>query len=988
MNISKEAIYNVFHLVQDQLPEKEWIWEVGFTNPDRVWTHVDVQDFVNTFSEYDEFTYFTHEETLHVKPIQGTITLEVVGLPNISMYCAMEDFQEVPHSWFEEDILIQQAIDKHYNLNMLSTLKQKKEITLDEKDLEWKPLSKNYMNKKIIGFKHTSGISFVAEIMKENTEPYTTMKDALLAHQSFTVQFKVVMTSQIDVKNKVDDMIRYMMFFYQEMQHDFFPMTIEEQKLIFNKYSKLILSARELSRYELNNPTPYFLAPKPVTLDQKNLIDPDTAVGVTSILKNYAVTDKADGERMLFFVDDLGDCYLINNVYQAMKTGIQTTSNALYKSLFDGEYIIKHNEFAVFDVYYIGGENVMKLPLMTPDNKPSRYAKMEHALDSTFWNTKESSMELVLKKHVHAEGKEMFNACKKILEDKSRDYNIDGLVFTPIDLPVFGYYPNQYKKIKGKSVAWDKVFKWKPPEQNTIDFLVKEQEGFYFNEKTQKKYKRYKLFTGYNATQWEDISVWNGMQRIYQRGRAQEKEDEYQAKLFKPIEFYHPSVSMAAIPVEASGVAYTSEKEPIEDNTIVEMSYDAQEGWVPLRIRQDKTKLLRTSGKITKTANDLSVALNIWHSIHYPVKVEHIIGQETVPGSSIPIDIEERMLGTNDVYYARDIPRNHMLSVHMLNFHNHGIKSMLYSHPPNRDMLLELACGMAGDLPRWRDNQYNFILGVDLVKNNIESANGSYARFLNQRDEYIKRNQRGQQRIYYPNAVFVIGDCALPLESGEAAKGKDYDSEVLLKLLYQGKVIEKYNFLNNYRITGKASRKFDVVSCQFAIHYFFKTKDRLEGFLRNVSFNLKPQGRFIATFMDGQRVHKLIQKAGKAEGKKENNTVWAIQKQYGAFTKANPYGKLIDVFLENTNHFIPEFLVHFEVLREKAREFQLEVVDEGFFEATFYNLLQKIQNNDPNRNAYLDRDILSLKDDPVQTQFSFLNRWVIFRKMDASEMVA
>ena len=45
-------------------------------------------------------------------------------------------------------------------------------------------------------------------------------------------------------------------------------------------------------------------------------------------------------------------------------------------------------------------------------------------------------------------------------EDKI--YNSDGLIFIPIK----EHYPM-------KSGAWFSLFKWKPPELNTIDFLVK-----------------------------------------------------------------------------------------------------------------------------------------------------------------------------------------------------------------------------------------------------------------------------------------------------------------------------------------------------------------------------------------------------------------------------------------------------------------------------------------------------------------------------------
>lgn len=1001
MNISKEKVYDILHLQENDLPENHWSWEIALELPDRSWTSKDIQRLQNQITSYEDFEFYREDEILEVHTTEGNLVLEVQSLPHIAKYCDAEHFENIPHDWYEVSEMSHASIRNHYNVDFDSIILQRKKIKVDESSFDWKEMGKYFYQKKTVSFLHTkTKVRYVFEVIRGSNDAYASMRDASLSSQKIDVVIKIVMNDENNVKNRVHELIKHMMFVYQEITEEPYPLEKKEQDRIMKKYLKLISAVRDLNKYEQMNPTNYYLAPKPVTLEQKNLMDPDLAVGVSSILKNYAVTDKADGERMLMYVDDTGECYFINSIYQVKKMGVRVTSNALYQTLLDGEYISKYllkegdtSIFAIFDVYFVGGENVMKLPLMA-DKKPSRYMKMELITNPSYWNTQGADLVVEIKKHIAADGRELFAVCKNILEDRARRYNIDGLIFTPTDLPVFGYYPNQFKKLRGKSVAWDKVFKWKPPEQNTIDFLVKEQEGLYIEEASNKRYKRFKLYTGYNAAQWEEIPIWKGMQRLYSKDVMGEKEEEYQARLFKPIERYHPNVSIAFVPINAAGQAVTLEGEPIEDNTIVEMSYTPDDKkhpsmrWAANRIREDKTRAFRTTGTITKTANDLSVALNIWHSIHAPVTVEHIIGQTEVPMSSLPSDIEERMLGTNDVYYARDIPRNHMLSVHMLNFHNHGIKSMLYGSAPGKDTLLELACGMAGDLPRWRDNQFNFILGVDLVKNNIEAPNGSYGRFLNQRREYFKRNQRGQQRLYYPHAVFLVGDCALPLENGEAAKGKDYDSEVLLKMLYQGKVPEKYGFLNNYRLPGRASRKFDVVSCQFAVHYFFRTKEKLEGFLHNVSYNLKPNGRFIATFMDGQKVHALINKNGKVEGRKgeRSDLVWAIQKQYKSFTKASPYGKLIDVFLENTNQFIPEFLVHFDVLREKAREFQLEVVSDGFFEATFQDLYQKVQANDPNRNRFIDQDILALQSDPVQKQFSFLNRWVIFRKMDSAEI--
>jgi hypothetical protein len=983
MNVSKEKVFNILDAQEKVVKDlKEWAWEISLEQPKRSWTAKDIRTLQEKLSMYDDdLEFYRNDDILEVHTTDENLILEIEGLSNIANYCDKEHFENIPHTWLHIHEVNKAIINNHFNLDFESIISTKKHKKSDETSFDWNNLGKHFYQKREMGFiNKKTKVVYVLEMIRSSNDAYQFMKDANISSQP--VEWNIKVRNQ-EASVKVLDLLKHVMFLYQEITDESFPLTKIEQEGIVKKYMKLISSVREVHKFDKSM---YYLAPKPVTLELKNLVDPDLSIGTVSILKNYAVTDKADGERMLMYVDDKGETYLIDSIFEVKKLNVQSKSSALHNSLFDGEYItnIEKPMFAIFDVYFLGGENIMKEPLM-----PTRYAKMEMVTKDTYWKMNNSNIDIKIKKHVAADGSKLLDVCKAILQDTTRPYKIDGLVFTPVDLPVFAYYPNKFQNIRGKSVSWDRVFKWKPPDQNTIDFLVKEKDGVYIDKQTNQQYKRFDLFTGYDVAKWEEITVQAGIKRIFSPNVKSSKEQDYQPCLFKPIQNYSPHVSTAFIPVNKAGNAISMEGEAIENDTIVEMSYVPDENnhpslrWKANRVREDKTKMLKMTGSITKTANDLSVALNIWQSIHEPVTMEHIIGQKIVPEKVLPSDMEARMLGINDVYYAREIPRNHMLSLHMFNFHNNGIKSMLYSKAPKKHMLLELACGMAGDLPRWRENNFDFILGIDLVKNNIEGApSGSYARFLNQREEFYKRQQRGQRQLHYPNAMFLVGDCALPLETGEAAKGKDVDSEKILKLLYQSKVDENFSFLNNYRMVGKATKQFDMVSCQFAIHYFFKDKISIEGFFKNVSMNLKKDGIFIATFMDGKNVHNLVNKAGKVEGKKSGATVWAIQKEYKSFTKANPYGKMINVYLENTSHFIPEYLVNFDVLIEKAAERKLELQSDGFFETTFNELYGKVLSGDDTRNKSLDDDLHALHDDKVQTQFSFLNRWVIFKKID------
>ena len=62
----------------------------------------------------------------------------------------------------------------------------------------------------------------------------------------------------------------------------------------------------------------------------------------------------------------------------------------------------------------------------------------------------------------------IFNEIKKVM-DKEYIYKTDGIVFTPINLAVGDEMDGNKPRFDGR---WNKLFKWKPPEENTIDFRV------------------------------------------------------------------------------------------------------------------------------------------------------------------------------------------------------------------------------------------------------------------------------------------------------------------------------------------------------------------------------------------------------------------------------------------------------------------------------------------------------------------------------------
>ena len=333
---------------------------------------------------------------------------------------------------------------------------------------------------------------------------------------------------------------------------------------------------------------------------------------------------------------------------------------------------------------------------------------------------------------------------------------------------------------------------------------------------------------------------------------------------------------------------------------------------------------------------------------------------------------DESTLNSEDLYYDRQVPRAHSLSLNMLNFHNQVIKKSLYMQCKGQT-LLELACGKAGDLNKIREAGFNFILGLDITKDNIvNSSDGAYARLLTQL-------RSTPQASHYLDAVFVVADAKEPIKTGAAAL--DPESKSLLKAVYGPR--SRQDYLT--RVTGRIKGGFDLVSCQFAIHYFFEREEHLNGLFKNVADNLKTGGNFICTFMDGNAVHsELVSNDGKIEGITNETVIWAILKAYDTFDSSDAYGKKIQVYLEMTRQLIPEFLVNFDTLVQKAKEYGLELAESATFQEKYVRSQSQSQQYGSQNRGHSGRGHSGRwnndRMDAVQQRFSFLNRYAIFKK--------
>ena len=674
-------------------------------------------------------------------------------------------------------------------------------------------------------------------------------------------------------------------------------------------------------------PRAYFAAPQPVTLERKNLVKPD--LGVVSAIDNYTVTEKADGERCLMFVNADGGCYMIDSRLNFKFTGVKL--NNLVNTLIDGEYITRDvtgqriSMFGAFDVYFYNTDEVRKLPLVGGGKGKDRVSIMNE-IEKRFASKFESEggIRFFAKQFLY-EGN-VFENSKKVLDQTSAfPYKIDGLILTPANVGVGGY-----SGATGTFGTWDRVFKYKPPEENTIDFLVK--FGM-LNASDNKVQQELELYVGYNPQQYTRIKPYD-----YIKGNTKQRKGYFEMR-FEPANVFDGSASSAFLDKSLR----CANGDVISDKTIVEFAW-IDNAWVPTRVRKDKTDLYRKQG-LSRTANDIRSALSIWRSIQNPIIEDMMTGRQPVPQ-----DNEEE---NDDAYYFRNIDRDKMATKAMLDFHNLWIKNACLIQKYKGKTMLDIACGKAGDINKWVDAGYQLVIGIDNSRDNIENPiDGAYARTLKKQatsTKFLYLTLDGGERFEesYFNEAGSDGMFANIAWGWE--KPALYDKEQM-----------KY-----YNIVPRAG--FDVVSCQFAIHYFFESTIKLQNFVKNVASNLRPGGYFIGTCLDSKRVLEELEKAGGSEvrGMKDSTVIWNIRKK-------GP--KAIEIYMESIGKKITEYLVDFDVLVEAFAKYDMHLAVPITSFETEWN---RVMNEDASSPRLKER-VSKMTD--IEKMYSFMNVYFVFQK--------
>jgi hypothetical protein len=579
------------------------------------------------------------------------------------------------------------------------------------------------------------------------------------------------------------------------------------------------------------------------------------------------------------------------------------------------------------------------------------------------------------------------------------EYNVDGLIYTPVHTGV----GSNKMGVAGPlhKVTWDMSFKWKPLNQNTIDFLIttkkdkslKEFVGNIFesgidtlkSEQLQ-QYKTIILRVGYDERKHGYINPCAAIiEDNIPRAGDVDLEDGYKPVPFYPTNPYDPEACICNIPLreDENGVLqmFTKNEEIFDDETIVEFSYDATRPkhwrWVAERVRYDKTAEYKRG--IKNYGNAYHVANNNWYSIHNPISEEMISTGQNIPDE----------LADDDVYYNRGSGDN--LTRAMRDFHNLYVKKMLITKTAAKgNTLIDYAVGKAGDFPKWIDAHLSFVFGIDLSKDNIENrVDGACARFLNYRKKFRSM----------PYALFVNGDSSANIKSGDAVfteKGK----QIVHALFNEGPKDEGALGKGVYRQYGKASDGFNISSCQFALHYFFENIEKLNSFIKNLSQCTKVDGYFIGGCYDGLTMFNALRSTPRGNSialNIEGAKIWEVTKDYSQTTlddDISSVGYAINVYQDSINKTIKEYLVNFTYFTQLMDSYGFQLIKReeanklglpngsGMFGELFSRMEADIQQDQSLRNRYGSAPYMNAK----EKQISFYNRYFVFKKISSVDV--
>ena len=450
-------------------------------------------------------------------------------------------------------------------------------------------------------------------------------------------------------------------------------------------------------------------------------------------------------------------------------------------------------------------------------------------------------------------------------------------------------------------------YKWKPKEHCTIDFLIK-------HLKNDNNLLTIGLYISMNFSQLKrhKLRMYPETYKQFNFNRDTISKFKFFPWPFKPNAIQ--ALSTTKIKVDKD---FKYKGIPLLDNTIVEFKFNFSD-----ENKNNKNNKL----KINKVMTWIPVTFRPDKQKIYEegLKKFQYSGMNGYNASisaweCIQKPITTEMIFSNEppvIYFTGETK----LTKSMTSFH-HRLKIKYYEkYIKKGDNVLELASGRGGDF--WKLKKANFVLFADVAKDAIIE---------------LKNRINKSKNIEY-NRNFI-----------EANLSKNITKDIKKSI-------------NSHKI-----KEFNIVSIQFALHYFFESEKSFKNIFKNIDTYLKSGGYFMASFFEKERVKKLFKNSNTntITLKKGNSNVFVLENKSNKnsnknLNKNSPFGKKLAVQTETIGKH-DEFLVDTKYLI-------------NFMEKNNYKLVEKVGFDD----VYMNQNKKNMSNS--EKKFSFLNIYIVFQK--------
>jgi 2-polyprenyl-3-methyl-5-hydroxy-6-metoxy-1,4-benzoquinol methylase len=885
---------------------------------------------------------------------------------------------------------------KHIMKNIYIVVRLTPEIKLKQIPLS---VHSNDSGKNKLYYRHKERVSFI--VNKKFSLDMTIVRDnnhlSRLFNQSphYEIELEV-----IDRKVTATELANTIYYIKMLLEDTFIPISADAQKVVIQNYFQLlgINKAHHLSvRYASS-------------LEVSHLVD---------LPSKYGVTDKADGERYVLFISQ-GDVHLISNNLHVKKTPLRVEDKKYHNALIDGELIEIEEKrvFLPFDIIYlqtIGDFRFNEKYTLTirlrylndllanvfnqkffiknylDDNKDFDENLIEKFYSkeiASYWSQFNKDLDTIKSDSLLVRGKIYFTPYgasmsevflySKILWDnynykKLAPYMLDGLVYTPLNYP---YMISSHSSNTGARTSNSNLteLKWKPARQNSIDFFIRFERDtnnnislfFNNNDPTIEATKSYRICHLYVGSTQSGVGE-------------------------RPVPFRVNGVEQRAYLYLDQGQVRDLNDDVIEDETVVEFIYDMSldetiksvHRWIPIRTRYDKTESVMKYQK--KYGNEMHIASRIWKSINNPITLDNIYSlsksesfdtefnrlTKSAPINRNPKSHSTALINKKLSYYQKTTD----LALNMRAFHNWIKNNIIQTYCFNATAVLDIGCGRGGDINKFIAANVKHYVGLDIDYSGLYQSQDSAINRYNSLKLSADRRNANITDMHFIQA----------------------DANALFDVSSQTQVIPNMSQENKTLIETYLSKRYDVINCQFAVHYFLANTTTWNNFISNVDANLSDNGYVLITTLDGDLIKDRLKSKAKLNLSYTTNTgekrTFVEMVKVFADDTVDPLGLAIDLYnsmISNEGVYNREYLVLNDFIVSSMEKYDLQLVSSDNFERVYdgnrtlflegrnENLSDFVKILDPaNKDKYSTEDIEFAR---ASFEYSKLNKYYVFQR--------